>query len=189
LAISPPSDIVLDVARAAEPDAVAAARAELLRKAGSAGKTFSIAETSESSRPASVAQPLTRMASAESLPEASKKFEAMVLQTFIGSMMPKNAESTYGEGIAGEMWKSQMAEKIADVVAERGGIGIARHIMGDFQMEGDTKVPVAGVSQSVGFTGAEPGAVADALVDQIERQLAREIGAPARPAATGLFKD
>lgn len=187
MAISPPSDIVLDVARAAEPDAVAAARAELLRKAGSSGKTFSIAEM-DAPRNTGVAQPLTRMASAESLPEASKKFEAMVLQTFIGSMMPKNAESTYGQGIAGEMWKSQMAEKIADVVAERGGIGIARHVMGDFEMDGEKKLAVAGVSQSVGFTGAQPGAIAGALVDQIERQLAREIGTAAKPE-TGLFKD
>lgn len=187
MAISPPSDIVLDVARAAEPDAVATARAELLRKAGDLGKTFAV----DNATPAGPAAPasLTRMASAESLPDMSKKFEAMVLQTFIGSMMPKNAESTYGKGVAGDMWKSMMAEKVADVVAERGGIGIARYLTADFQMDGDKKVPVAGVSAAPGTSGATPGAIAGALVEQIERQLAREIGAAARPAATGLFKD
>lgn len=187
MAISPPSDIVLDVARAAGPDAVAAARSELLRKAGDAGKGFTMAEAAPA-RP-TTAPPLTRMASAEPLPDASRKFEAMVLQTFISSMLPKNAEGTYGQGVAGDMWKSMMAEKLAGVVAERGGIGIAAHVLGDFQMDGEERQPIAGISPSAGMTGAGPGAVAGALVDQIQRQMTREIGSFAAPAETGLFKD
>lgn len=57
--------------------------------------------------------------------DAAQKFEAFVLQTFIQEMMPETPEGVYGSGIAGDFWKSMMAEKIADQVAQRGSIGIA----------------------------------------------------------------
>ncbi|MBX2806942.1 MAG: rod-binding protein [Hyphomicrobiales bacterium] len=57
--------------------------------------------------------------------EGFKKFEAFILQTFIQELMPEDAESVYGQGFAGEVWKSMMAEKIAGVVADSGGIGLA----------------------------------------------------------------
>lgn len=199
MAISPPSDIVLDVARAAEPTAVASARAELLRKSQAASAApFEPFEqpvgTSSSTRAGDAAGPssptLSRTASPGELSETSKKFEAMVLQTFISAMMPQNVESTYGEGIAGDMWKSMMAEKVADVVAERGGIGIADQILGDFHMEGDKKVPVAGVTPEAQLTGGgQPQMIATAFVDLVQRQLASEIGVEATATDTGLFKE
>lgn len=57
--------------------------------------------------------------------ETFKKFEAFVLQTFIQEMMPENTESVFGKGFAGDVWKSMLAEKMAEVVAKHGGIGIA----------------------------------------------------------------
>lgn len=57
--------------------------------------------------------------------EPFKKFEAFVLQTFIQEMMPEDTESVYGKGFAGDVWKSMLAEKLAEVVAKSGGIGIA----------------------------------------------------------------
>ena len=59
-----------------------------------------------------------------------------MLQTFISAMMPKNAAGTYRQGMAGEMWKSMMAEKLADVVAEGGSIGIADRLNKDFERAG-----------------------------------------------------
>jgi flagellar protein FlgJ len=56
------------------------------------------------------------------------QFEAFVLQSFIQSMMPDNASEVYGEGTAGEVWKSMLAEKMAKEIAEHGGIGIAKMI-------------------------------------------------------------
>lgn len=189
MAISPPSDIVLEVARAAEPADVANARAQLLRRAQGVAADVAFDAGDIPSR-SSAAMPLGRTASASSMPDASKKFEAMVLQTFISSMMPKNAEGTYGEGIAGEMWKGLMAEKIAGVVAERGGIGIADRVLGDFQMRDESKVAVSGItSQEELAEGGRPTMIAGAFVNQIERQLARELGTQASSADTGLFKD
>jgi hypothetical protein len=127
LAISLPG-IVLDVARAIQPSGVEAVRAEFARRAGSAtsaaagvfpvvgeGKAGTAVTESEQSK----------------TPESFKKFEAMVLQTFIQNMLPKEGTAVYGKGVAGDMWKSLLAEKVADVMAERGGIGISDRVLGD----------------------------------------------------------
>lgn len=187
MAISPPSDIVLDVARAAEPAAVATARADLLRRTRAGGAAF---DPGAALPVAAEVAGLSRSATPQALPEASKKFEAMVLQTFIASMLPKNAEGTYGQGIAGDMWKSMMAEKIADVVAERGGIGIAERVLGDFQTVGEAKVPLTGVTPAAVFgEGNDPAAVTTALVDQLQRRIAADIGTAATARTTGVFAD
>ena len=64
----------------------------------------------------------------------------MVLQTFIQTMLPKDAEAVYGKGMAGDMWKSLLAEQLGDAMAERGGIGIADRVLGDHYIEGETKL-------------------------------------------------
>lgn len=70
-------------------------------------------------------RPAAKVVKAETPPQ---QFEAFVLQSFIQSMMPNDASSVYGEGTAGSVWKSMMAEKIAKEIAENGGIGIAKMI-------------------------------------------------------------
>lgn len=75
-----------------------------------------------------------------------RKFEATVLTTFIQHMLPKNADSVFGEGLSGDMWKSQMAEQIATQLAERGGIGIADRLLKERQKLGDESVPVSGLA-------------------------------------------
>ena len=62
--------------------------------------------------------------------EAFRQFESFVLQTFIETMLPKNAESVFGKGTAGGIWKSMMAEKLADQISRSGGIGIAQKLAG-----------------------------------------------------------
>ncbi len=58
-------------------------------------------------------------------PDAPQDFEALVLQSFIQEMLPKKSEQVFGGGVAGDIWRSMLAEKLAAEVAERGGIGIA----------------------------------------------------------------
>lgn len=60
--------------------------------------------------------------------EAFRQFEAFVLQSFIETMLPKNAESVFGKGTAGGIWKSMLAEKLADQISRNGGVGIAQRI-------------------------------------------------------------
>lgn len=54
------------------------------------------------------------------------QFEAFVLQSFIQAILPKDAAEVFGEGTAGEVWKSMLAEKMALQFAEAGGVGIAK---------------------------------------------------------------
>ncbi len=67
----------------------------------------------------------SRAGRVEKTPDPAEKFESFVLQTFIQELLPKNTESVFGQGIAGDYWKSMMSEKIAEQVAARGNIGIA----------------------------------------------------------------
>jgi hypothetical protein len=60
---------------------------------------------------------------------AQVQFEAFVLQTFIQSMFPKDAEHVFGGGIAGSYWSSMLAEQVAGQVAKGGGIGIADELL------------------------------------------------------------
>lgn len=178
MAISPPSDIVLDVAQAVEKPDLEAARARLADAtvARRAGAAFSLSEAPGSG--------VGRRAAAPGK-ESFVQFESMVLRNFVEAMLPKESEAVYGKGLAGDMWKSMMAERIADVVAERGGIGISDRVLGDFYMDGDRKVPVAGVSQ-----GPERDALntqsmlSEALVQEIQRSVMKAYDQDSAPISS-----
>ena len=57
-----------------------------------------------------------------------QKFEAFILGNFIGLMLPRDNEAVYGKGMAGEMWQSLSAQYIGEAVAKRGGIGLAARL-------------------------------------------------------------
>jgi len=136
------SDIVVDAMRAADPSKVAEARQVLRSFATDAAPKVSGAKADFSAGIAALNKaPVKPNHEAEVL----KKFEAVVLTTFVQSMMPKNAESVFGEGLAGDMWKSQMAEKIAEQLTDRGGIGIANRLLKDYQKVDDQVLPLSGV--------------------------------------------
>lgn len=182
MAISPPSDIVLDVARAVEPAGVEMAKAELTRRAGGAipsapSPGFSLDGT------AGFPAPLGRIGERPAQAETYKKFEAMVLQTFIQTMLPRDAENVYGKGIAGDMWKSMMAGKIADVVAERGGVGIARSMLADHYVDGETVRPVGPVSRGPERADLDrQSMLSTALVHEMQRRMTDVMtDAPAGP--------
>ncbi|WP_185975129.1 rod-binding protein [Mesorhizobium sp. WSM4310] len=183
LAISPPSDIVMDVARAADPMDIEAARAALTRRAGGAAGAFSVDTSGSLDTAASVdAGSILSRATADKAAATAdpakkfKKFEAMVLQTFIQNMLPKDTEGVYGTGLAGDMWKSQLAERVADVMAERGGIGIAKSLLADHYMDGKRKVPIGPVSN-----GPEKAEIdqqtrlSSSLVQELQRKAARSM--------------
>lgn len=170
LAISPPSDIVLDVARAVEASDLQAARAELVRRAGSVAGAVADAFSVEGS-----AFSRAGAAKAEEGAQPMRKFEAMVLQTFIQNMLPKDGATVFGKGISGDMWKSLMAEKIADVMSERGGIGIADRLLADRYTEGDKTKPIGPVSGVDSAERDQQASLSDALVQEFQRKLARTL--------------
>jgi peptidoglycan hydrolase FlgJ len=141
MAISPPSDILSEVARAADPARYQVAAQKLASGASPAdAASFDDAVRSLSSRPVGGGADIYQIrnslrsdsesAAAEKSKKAGQEFEAFILQSFVESMLPKNAENTYGKGTAGSIWKSMMAEQIGGQVARAGGIGIAQHILG-----------------------------------------------------------
>jgi flagellar protein FlgJ len=139
VAIRPPSDIVLDVAKAADPMRLQAAAAKLARTAAVAGET-SFADLMQGAADGPGTESLPDMglglgdlrsklagvkSSITGMPQAHQALEAYVLQTFVSSLLPKS-DNVFGRGTAGEVWKSMLAEQIATKMAKAGGIGITR---------------------------------------------------------------
>jgi Rod binding domain-containing protein len=181
LAISPPSDIVLDVARAVDPAELAAARTQLAERArAGVGKAdfpdiASLASPSESPAKNMAGMRFAGRADADKTgetPKAYRKFEAAVLQNFMQSMMPKDSEAVYGKGLAGDMWKSELAKQLGTVLADRGGIGIANRLLKDHYMVGDKKIPLAGASEGARKDAADmKHMLSVAMVQEMQRKL------------------
>jgi Rod binding domain-containing protein len=60
--------------------------------------------------------------------KARSQLEAAFLSQFIGEMLPKDADSAFGKGYAGDMWRSMLAERVADQMAASGRLGIASRL-------------------------------------------------------------
>jgi Rod binding domain-containing protein len=148
LSIQTATDLILDVVRAADP--AVAQKAEAMLEAASVRKSEAAARTPAferqllaSSDPSAL--PLAKVLDAieartesgagaqivDKTEETYRQFEAMILQKFIGSMLPQDSEELYGKGTAGEIWKGMMAEQLGAVLAEGGGIGIADRMLAD----------------------------------------------------------
>lgn len=145
MAISPPSDIVLDVTRAADPmrHQVAFERLSRMSAPGTAGTQFASAvdEASPSSAGglASAREKFAAMAPAKPADGAAaaqpsktnktlQQFEAQVISTFIEQMMPEATSNNFGNGMAGGVWRSMLSEQIAGEIAKSGGLGIREKI-------------------------------------------------------------
>ncbi len=57
---------------------------------------------------------------------AAEKFEAFFLRTILEDLIPEPQEDAFGGGSNAEkIWTSQLHEQYAEILAKRGGIGIA----------------------------------------------------------------
>jgi flagellar protein FlgJ len=148
MAIRPPSDIVLDVAKAADPLRYQEAVGRLSKIGGTTAADFQDAFGEVMRRPPPQRMPfdaataLTRLRNNSALsrsacggPAASgpqmsayRNFEAMALSSFVESMLPQRAEAVFGGGTAGQIWKSMLAEQVGAQLARSGGIGIAERM-------------------------------------------------------------
>jgi peptidoglycan hydrolase FlgJ len=55
----------------------------------------------------------------------AQQFESFVLQSFVETMLPAADSGFFGEGTAGTIWRSMLAERIGAEIAASGGVGIA----------------------------------------------------------------
>ncbi|WP_438750162.1 rod-binding protein [Pararhizobium sp. O133] len=172
MAISPPSDLVLDVVRAADPAEVQEAQARL--KANRAAfQATSLAENGNGfantvavlqNSPTNSLGDINNRAEAKKIPETYRKFEAMVLQNFVKSMLPAESEEVYGKGTAGDIWKSMMAEQIGNTMAKGDGIGIAKSMVTDRIVGSD------GTDRVNASLGGNDSNVAMSMVQEYQRK-------------------
>ena len=141
MAIDPPSDIVLDVARAADPARAAAVARRLTALAADPSEASAdFGAALDRASPAPAAPPpkgapdiRARLGSTYPVPKdkASRvqvQFESVLLNSLVSEMLPKDAPDAYGQGLAGEMWRSLLAEKISGEIAGSGALGIAQRL-------------------------------------------------------------
>ena len=151
------SDILVDAMRAADSSRAAEAKLKLERLAEKEGPTVSGPEFRTE-----LARLKSGRPTANTQEDVAQKFEAAVLTTFVQAMMPKEASSVFGGGLAGNMWKAQMAEKVAEQISQSGGIGIASRLLKDHQKVGDGIEAIPGLSDpaaALKSTRAVDGAV------------------------------
>ena len=138
MSIAPPSDIILDVAQAADPQRLQAATAKLNTMATSSGGAAADFETllaGAARKPwspggVSAAPPTTFTPHAGGIAQPMspyRKFEAVLLQTFVQEMLPKD-DKLFGDAASGDAYRSMLAEQLADQLAKSGRIGIAKMI-------------------------------------------------------------
>jgi flagellar protein FlgJ len=105
MSIRPPSDLVLDVVRAADPARAAAASARLAR-----------------------AEAMAPAASAAKNP-VGQGLEELLTRQLLQEALPKKAASLYGAGTAGEVWRGLFAEHLSHALAVSGRIGLAGRLV------------------------------------------------------------
>jgi flagellar protein FlgJ len=141
--VTPTSDVVLDVLEAADPatqrqataklDALKPSDADFAASLNSqADKAKAAASAAGDPSPATTAQadmgPPVRVIKAPAPGEVYRKFEAFVLQVFVETMLPQQANDLFGKGTAGNVWRSMLAEQLGNQLAQGKGIGIAKQL-------------------------------------------------------------
>ena len=131
MSIAPPSDIVLDVAQAADPQRLQEAQAKLARmSAGTAGATdFAAALGPQTPLPSAppVRLPLYPMAQVVTTKPISpyQKFEAVLLQNLVDNILPRG-DGLFGDAASSDINRSMLAEQLAVQIARSNRVGIAR---------------------------------------------------------------
>ncbi len=134
MAISPASDIILDVARAADPQkAMATTRALAGASAEASGAFAATLDGLPAARTAlpdfsyRAATPVLQKAETPQH-KAEIGLESMLLKSFVDQMLPKDAADVFGSGVAGDVWRSMLSEKIADQIAKSGALKIGERL-------------------------------------------------------------
>ncbi len=143
MAIDPSTDIIVDVIKAADPQRAAATAQRLgaLGNAPAPGASNFSAALDQTARlpdvkaaPAPYAADARARLSAVNAPGADKaarvqvEFEAVLLNSFVSEMLPKTTSNVFGQGLAGDMWKSMLADQISRQVAKSGALGIGKQL-------------------------------------------------------------
>ncbi len=134
MSIKPISDIVLDVARAADPSKsmAAAERLSRLSPADPSSDSFSGHLGTMNGGEAELqnqmalmsAKPATTLAPVDARTKAYKGLEQLVLQSLVENMLPKETGGFFGGGTAGDIWRSMLAEQLAAQMGKTVDLGL-----------------------------------------------------------------
>jgi flagellar protein FlgJ len=141
MAFNPRTDVVLEVASAADPSRATLAAQRLNALAGPNAPTADFAANLDRAAArgsattallANAADARSRLAEAQGGPDktrqAKTQFEAMMLNSFVSELLPKDTGEVFGQGMAGDMWRSMLAEQVSTQIAKSGKLGLARRL-------------------------------------------------------------
>ena len=140
MAFNPRTDVILEVASAADPSraTVAAQRLSALAGSNAPAAEFAADLDRAASTTGAATAPLANAADMRShlpaapgpdkLGKAKTQFEAMMLNSFVSEMLPKDTGEVFGQGTAGDMWRSMLAEQVSTQIAKSGKLGLARRL-------------------------------------------------------------
>src|SRR5580698_59128 len=141
MSFNPRTDVVLEVASAADPSRATLAAQRLNALAGPNAPTADFAaDLDRVAKPGSAttaplpggADARSRLAEAQGGPDkmnqAKTQFEAMMLNSFVSELLPKDTGEVFGQGTAGDMWRSMLAEQVSTQIAKSGKLGLAKRL-------------------------------------------------------------
>jgi peptidoglycan hydrolase FlgJ len=148
MTVAPVQDLIVDVMAAADPAAQRIAASKLERMTQATDQDFAAAVDQKIEAAAVEQSAASAAGRSGSDPSAAldgaghaaivkpatgnsavyRKFEAFILQMFVESMLPKDADDVFGKGTAGTVWRSMLAEQISNEMAKGNGIGIAKQL-------------------------------------------------------------
>lgn len=134
MSFNPRSDVVMGVIEAADPFRAQAATERLQALGAGAPSEAFAADLDRATNIAGQAHGLgdARAALAGRSPDAASRakvgFEAMLINSLVGEMLPKDADAVFGQGTAGNIWRSMLSEQISQQIARSGALGLSRRL-------------------------------------------------------------
>jgi flagellar protein FlgJ len=170
MAFNPRTDVVLEVASAADPSRATLAAQRLSALAGpNAPPADFAADLDRAAKPGSAtmatlpggADARSRLAEAQGGPDKMKQaktqFEAMMLNSFVSELLPKDTDEVFGQGMAGDMWRSMLAEQVSTQIAKSGKLGLARRLFATHEV-GSHPGRIGEATKTVGASAAQMSA-------------------------------
>jgi flagellar protein FlgJ len=137
MSVQPLSDIILDVANAADPVKVAAVKQRLAEASGGdfaallgGSEAAPFHDWSASAKANFFASPTgARIVESNTSPDEAKRgLETLVAKMMLETMLPKEGEATFGKGTAGNVWRSMLADRLATELTRGKGLGLLKDV-------------------------------------------------------------